>query len=596
MTTATKQGAAAVKAALDPGPTTAQQTTREAIRLGKRWRKQALPLVALGATHGVGAASAALAGPAALLPVAAGWVGAAGAYGYAHTRTGRWERVYTGIAAVGSAMFQAGIGATGWDSGWAAATWLIGSALAMPWWVRHSEPDPDVTAELATSTKQAFPAAPVEARPSVKAERLELWAKHIAAKGKLVPESELSEVTNFEHGWKAIVKVPKPRNWLEVFHARQAIESTYDLEMNRAFVESIPGKDVKYCRLTVLEHDPLQQVKTWDGPGLDVSKGSFPAMVTADGETLNFQLWVPGEGGSHGLISGGTRVGKSTLLDLILTECAMSDRVRPMIIDGAGGASLAQWVGRVKEFATNINDAKELMRYAIELLDKRNSALIEQRQQGGAASIEPSPDQPLIPVLIDEAHEFLMADPDFVRLCERFAQQKAKYAGSLILSTQVPSVEQLGGSSALRGQLKMGTVIALRLTEGSNQHMLEIGDPMPEDLRNLPAEFPDGTKTRGLGYMMTSRKIRSRVIYLKDPMKWPIVDVPLEPALAAVPKPKLNGGDAESRPAPAQGGTTATHDDLVAHALASGCPRKVGDLMHATGLSMAQVSAALKNF
>ncbi|MGW1676012.1 hypothetical protein [Saccharopolyspora sp. NPDC002376] len=529
----------------------------------------------------------------------------------------------------------------------AALMWGAGCALAMPWWLRHSERDPDVTAEFAAPVKQLeLPAAEpveqvekVELDHQVSDERVALWDTHLGANGKRLAGSNLTDVQPFDFGWTGVVELQTGDHWHQIIGVIKTVASVYDLPDGRVYPEAT-GTSVRRAKLTVIERDPLENVRRWEGPGLD-ERGSFPLMTPADGgEMLRYQLWNPGEGASHGLISGGTRSGKSKVLDVALTECGISPIVRPMIIDGGGGGSLPQWLGRVDEYASNLKDAKELVRYLLDLAACRRPALIDQ----GGGSIEPSEEHPLVPLFIDEAHEFLMADKEFVRLCERYAQQLAKYAFGLHLATQVPSIEQLGGSGALRGQLKTGTIVALRITEGSNQSMISVGHPLPEKLKDLPAEFPNGQKTRGLGYVMTAeRKIRSRALLLENPQEAPYVNVPLEAALRGVPVPAMSApgsdqpttDDAEAsaevleavldavasgidasdvpglmeatgftleqikhavRKSRSSTGTKASADDLAAQALAEGCAKNPVAVMQATGLSMKDAREALKAF
>lgn len=585
-------------------PATLQELRDEGMRLAKRWRLQAVPLVGMAATHAAGAAAAEVDGPGAALPIIAGWGAAAGGYGYAHSRTGRWGRVYVGISAVASAMFQVGIGVAGGKSVTAAIMWAVGCGLGLPWWLQHSEKDPDVTAEFeAPAAPKELPAGEAQAAPEsadVEDPRRTLWETHIGATGKPAPGSSIDELTEFAYGWKATVQQPIGGHWEDIFHQRKLIHSVYDLPDKRVFIESIPGVSVRQARMTVLTSDPLQATTHWTGPGLDPETGKFPLMVTADAETLFWKLWEPGAGAKHGLVSGITRSGKTKVLDLILTECGMSDRVEPLVIDGGGGASLPQWIGRVKLFAKTRADARKVLRYALDRMDARRPIL--ERQGGG--SLEPTPGMPVIPVIIDEAHKRLMSEDgvdnrDIVRMAERIGQEGAKFGVCLILATQAPTAKQLGNSTVLRDQVKSGTIVGLRTMERGNEGMISTGDPMPEALRDLPSEFPNGKATHGLGYMMTSRKIRARALLLENPKDWPMIEVDHEPEAGEIPlpcmgvvdEPKESTSDSET-----QSGTAASADDLVAQALADGCAKNPVAVMQATGLTMAKARAALKNF
>ncbi|MCI2421543.1 hypothetical protein MOQ72_29320 [Saccharopolyspora sp. K220] len=570
------------------------------MRLGKRWRRQALPLAGIGATHAIGAAASSLSGPAALLPVAAGWAVAAGTYGYAHQRTSRWNRLYAGVAAVGSAGWQAALALDGPTGVTAGLLWACGAALSVPWWVRHTEPEPDITAERSRPIPQqaALPAAPSGPDP-----RVELWSKHVGANGKPLPGSKLTHISELPFGWRGVVELNIGDHWHSIMKVQNTILSVFDLPDGRVFVEAIPGASVRTAQITVLTSDPLQAVTRWERPQLDPSAGTFPLMVTADGELLHYRFWWPGGGATHGLVSGVNGSGKTKVLDLILTEASCSDRVYPLIVDGGGGASLPHWRNRVKLFAETPKDARKLLRYALRLMDRRRTVI---KRQGGG-SVEPTPDMPLILIVIDEAHKLLMNDEDdgtdngdVRRMCEKLSQEGRKYGIALVLATQVPSAKQLGGSTVLRDQLKGGTVVGLRVTERTSGNMITSGAPMPEGLHQLPAVFPDGTATRGLGYMLTARMIRARSLLIEDPSAQPLTPTRLDPDCAAEPAPMMTGDATDlldTTPAPNAEPRTAVSPDeirqLVDHAIEAGTNPDPLSLMKATGLSLGKVRRAL---
>lgn len=579
---------------------TGSQVPDTAKRLAWRWRKQAMPLAGIGATHGIGAATAALSGATALVPAAAGVAATAGAYGYAHRYAGRWDRIYAGVAAVGSAAFQLSIGLAGPDGVIASLLWAGGCALSVPWWVRHAEPEPDVTAELAAP---APPRSALPVAPGVADRRMKLWDEHMAGKEKPLPGSTLGDITAINYGWKATVELPTGQHWTKVMDGRRAILSVYDLPDGRVFVEAIPGESVRKARITVLTSDPLQAVNRWKGPGLDPSTGSFPTMVTADGEVLPFRFWWPGGGATHGLVSGVNGSGKTKVLDLVLTEASASDRVVPLVIDGGGGASLPQWKDHAQLFAETPGDARKVLRYALRLMDQRRKTL--KRRRGG--SLEPSPDLPLVLIVIDEAHKLLMNDEDedvdnsdVRRMCEKLTQEGRKYLMGLVLSTQVPSAKQLGNSTVLRDQLKAGTVIGLRVTERTSGNMITSGAPMPEGLHELPAEFPDGSPTRGLGYVLTSRMIRARSLLIDGPDEQPVgsfTSTSLDTDCAAEPPPTLSGDDDSEAETGEPGGKSDEVNDRVWQALSDGAdPSDIHGLMRDTGCTLGEIRRAVSKW
>ncbi|MQA14675.1 MAG: DUF2075 domain-containing protein [Pseudonocardiaceae bacterium] len=589
---------------LPPSPW--ELTRAEARRLRRRYRRQGLPLAAIGGTHAAGAAAAVVSGGAVLLPLGAGLGAAAGAYAYAHHHATRWNRVYAAVAAASSAGWQTTAALAGVDGIMPGLLWLGGAALAIPWWARHAEPDPDVAAELddLAARPPEFPQPP-RAPESAPDPRAVTWGRHLGAKGKALAGSRLFDVDEFRYGWKATVELPIGQHWHEVIAAHKAVLSVYGLPDGRVFTEAIPGASVRTARLTVLTSDPLEKITRWTGPGLDPARGTFPLMTTADGELLRFRFWWPGDGAAHALVSGVNGSGKTKVLDLVLTEAGASDRIVPLIIDGGDGASLPQWTDRVPLAAETPGDARKLLRYALKRMDARRAVI---KRQGGG-SIDPTPDTPLLVIVIDEAHRLLMDDEvegtsnqDLRRMVEKLSQEGRKFAISVVLATQVPSAKQLGGSTVLRDQLKGGTIVGLRVTESTTGNMITSGAPMPEPLHHLPAEFPDGSPTKGLGYMLTARMIRARSLLLDHPAAWPLTATPLQPVGDGEPVnvPELTGEDEADPIAPASGDLqpVAAIDDgeaarRVKQALDEGAATDTAALMRATGLSMGQVRRAL---
>ena len=590
----------------EPGeapPSSWDLACEELARCRRRYRRQGLPLAAIGGTHIAGGLASAASGAMVLLSLGVGLGAAAGAYAYAHQRGGRWSRTYAAVAAASSAGWQTAATTVADPTGpvMVGVLWVGGAALALPWWWRHAEPDLDVTAELAEP--DVAPTAPAPIPPTGIDPRVMTWGRHLGAKGKALAGSSLADMVDFAYGWKTTVELPIGHHWHEILAAQKAILSVYDLPDGRVFPEAIPGASVRKARLTVLTSDPLERVTYWTGPGLDPVAGTCPLMTTADGELLGFRFWWPGAGACHALISGINGSGKSKILDLLIAEANASDRMIPWLIDGGG---TSKWLDRLPTAVGTPAGARRLLTYALRVMDARRPLI----RRGDADSLDPTPDLPLISIVIDEAHKLLMSDDetdntDIRRMCERLAQEGRKFAIQLILATQVPSAPQLGGSTVLRDQLKVGTVVGLRVAESTSGNMITSGAPMPEPLHHLPAVFPDGSPTKGLGYMLTGRMIRSRSLLIEDPRSQPVTVTRLDPASAAVPVPDLQadepgtdhpaqtsaGPTSPLRPAVATGDTEATR--RVEQALHDGTPGDVPALMRATGLSMGQVRRAL---
>lgn len=499
-----------------------RETAATGYELGRLYRLQLTPWGLMGATYTLGYAATAAPGGYTLIPAAVAV--AAGVWGCVYGRdrarrrpenraypVARAWRIYTvtvAAAAVGWVLAAAAVGRVA-TAPMLASLLAGGLALGVPWWRAHAEPDPDVTAEQATEPDPE-PEPEPEPEPGPRPERrVELWNQHVGV-------GTMSEVTDMTFGWWASVELPigTTYKWLQQQQTRDLIATVYGLPAARVYPQSIPDTPMNWARISVITRDPLRQTVAWTGPSLDPGEGTFPLMTAIDGSSLPFRFWTPGDGSSHALVAGTTRSGKSSTLNLITAEAMCADRLIPLVID-IGGVSLPYWIDQVLLAATTHADAQQVLTWVFTVLNKR-ATVLRQRRGAGGGSLTPTPQMPGIVLIIDEAHNVIKENPVLRRMVERLAQEGAKYGCSLVLSTQSADITQLGGeSTTLRDMLKSGTVIGHRTTESGNDNKLVVGDAPPENLRDLPAEWPDGSQTRGLGYMLTAaRKLRARSMFL----------------------------------------------------------------------------------
>lgn len=164
--------------------------------------------------------------------------------------------------------------------------------------------------------------------------------------------------------------------------------------------------------------------------GVRVDSETFEPVNTGDIDTdaVHLDLSEPAEGGygPHGLIQGITGTGKSFLLESITASCSVvfsPDYLQFVLLDFKGGFTfenvrdLPNVVGTVSEVdslerVTAVNEAlrQELMRREILLADNRIKDI---RQWTASHRREPDkyPPLPHLVVLVDEAREFFMSNP-----------------------------------------------------------------------------------------------------------------------------------------------------------------------------------------
>lgn len=601
-------------------PNRAMETAAAAYELGRLYRAQLTPWAALGGTWTLGAVAGAAPGGYTLIPLGVGLAAAAAGCAHQFARAGqKTTRAYPIARAWRAYIAAAGSAAVGWLSA-AAATGAaatstmtgvllaLGAGLGIPWWREHAAPDPDVTAEAEA------PAPEPEPEPDRPDPRVQLWDTHLPAYGAI------TGLTDFELGWRARVRVPHRHTYKTLTHQnfRDEFASVYGLPDGRVYPAAVPDADVRQAEVTVLTTDPLRRITRWAGPGLDHDEGTFPLMRAMDGSMLPFRFFLPGGGCAHAFVAGTTRSGKSTTLNLVVAEAAISPVLIPIVID-VGAVSLPFWTDHAL-FADTHADAAAVIDYLFGVIEARAGVLRARKGRGGG-SLTPSRDMPGFAVVLDEAHNVLVGNSGLQRRVERLTQEGAKYGISVTLGNQDTNVAQLGGAgTTMRNMLKSGTIVAHRTMETGSSNRITVAEGPPEKLSALPAYWPDGSQARGLGYMLSAPPLmRARSMLIDLDADSPgnvaaqvaaqVTHPQLDPDTARVPGPTLDGATAEPEPAPAgpppteggrAGGLAPVGDgdaaaiNAVQDALEAGTPADVAELRTATGLPTRQVRQALQ--
>jgi hypothetical protein len=183
-----------------------------------------------------------------------------------------------------------------------------------------------------------------------------------------------------------------------------------------------------------------------------------------------------------------------------------------------------------------------MLRRAVAVMYARNAHLARvewQDERGrarkGKAHFEPTPQMPLLSITIEEAHAVLSI-PEARKLAEDIAKMGRKCGVSLRLVVQVPLLDQLGNSMTLRDGVAGGNVVVFR-TANRLSGQVAFNGTLPVDPSQLPRQFPDGSSTAGLGYILgaSDRQAIMRSYCDLDPFSWATAGdtVHLDPAPAA---------------------------------------------------------------
>lgn len=451
------------------------------------------------------------------------------------------ERRYALVVVVACSVWVCVAASRGISSGLLLAL-LVGTlVLGVPWWlhvrVRRGDRRP------ATSTASSEAAA--------------VWQEHVAGAGQALPGAQLTGVRPAgKGGWTATIVLPRgQKTTADAIAATEDVTSAYELPIGAVAIERTPDGVASHARITVMPDNPLQAGAVFTEPSLDRESGIAEIGMHMDGAPAQFAFWAPGSGAVHTLVAGTTGSGKSRFLEQILAEARHSGMVTTWLIDPQGGQSLPRWIDRVDWSARSAEDGLPMIDAAVSVMHARSRHLARKtwtdhkgRKITGVDHFEPTPEMPLLQLVIEEAPDLLRAYPDAVEKLASIGKMGRKCGIAIVLALQKPSVDELGGSSTLRAMASSGNIVCFRTSDKVSAGMAFAGS-LPGDPSAIPKYFPNGKNTGGMGYIAGpgSRAAVMRAFWVDDPYEWAHSGAPAPlDALSA----KAAGPDYDNRPRP----------------------------------------------
>lgn len=362
-----------------------------------------------------------------------------------------------------------------------------------------------------------------------------LWRKWVSNPNGALPESQLIAPNPPEPDSNLISHDVQMRRGRET-HATalsrlDQIASGLDVPIRNLVLEPHPNESPSQMRLTVVKKSPIANTVAYTGPrtsGGVILPGAYedPSVPLPEAALIDigpyadakgyapWRIWTPGEvlnGGSAwgGFIGGGMGVGKSRTLELICIGAMSFGWVETWFLDPQNGASspalrdAADWYG-------DLSDAGDLLDALEGFISMRGMEMGDQ----GWIGYDPSPERPLLNVVIDECHEVFGPKPTVQRWGD-VTRKIRKVGGSITALSQNFGLKTFGGLDELRSSVFAGNVIAMR-SESKHQGQMVPGlDLNPLSLPALP----------GYGYTVarggsSARTAPYRAEYVKDPAAW----------------------------------------------------------------------------
>lgn len=327
-------------------------------------------------------------------------------------------------------------------------------------------------------------------------------------------------------GWCAdIVLIRGKQTATDAANAAEKIASAFGADMASVIIEAHPSGRADMARITVLTANPLHQVQIWAGPTLDPATGVIQIGPYATGGTAAFRPWAPASGGhpggaQHSLICGANGTGKSQFVLQLALEYMLSGLVCVWAIDPQFGQSMPELVDFADWAALGIEEAMTMLRAARYVLYARSQYMGQVLKQ---RAFTPTPGFPLLRLMIDEAHR-VFKDATYgkeaVGIIEELVQMGRKVGIGVDIITQHPDLDQLGGSELLRSQLQSGNIVCFR-TAGGMTGQLAFQGSLPVRPDRIPRQFPDGSGTAGLCYLLssTARESVARTMLILDALQ-----------------------------------------------------------------------------
>jgi S-DNA-T family DNA segregation ATPase FtsK/SpoIIIE len=265
---------------------------------------------------------------------------------------------------------------------------------------------------------------------------VERWGDDAAAADLDGARLQRVEVDPTGRQWSARVLLPKGQTLKDVLDRIPKLESALGLRPRAIRVEEDPTL-ARRVILRVVDRDPhagILPMPDLVGP-LTITR---PVLVAEyeTGEPLRIDLLR-----KHTLIGAASGAGKTTLVTAILRTLGPAPDVLVWAVDFAGGAGLAPWRACLGRLATTPQEARQLLQDACAAIDARERWLAER----GEEHWQPTPTAPAIVLPVDELAELVEQLPDAADRLDTIARKGRKTAITLLVSTQRPTQEALGG-------------------------------------------------------------------------------------------------------------------------------------------------------
>lgn len=492
----------------------AEAEEKAAGRTFYRLRRHARPWLAAAGTAALAAAgwwADKLAGPLAVAVTAAalaaaGWL----VWALAHTAIPSRLRGWSVACLTAGCLWLPPAAAAG-PSWWAPASLVaLTLALSARWWRSIRIPAPG-----SPPPPPEVNAGPAETIPS-------LWDAHVGSQTGPLPGSYLTGQTAIAHGEEYTCQLARGKQTLlTVLDNLPRVASGLDVPVQYLVPAPHPSDRPSLLTLRVVTSSPVAGNVAFTRPRWSDGLVDLGPYTDGEGEAC-WRLCTPGDGDGDGsawsgAVFGSTGIGKSRLVENLVTSALSSGLVVPWFLDPQGGAS-SPALQEHADWCVGIEDAPDMLAAVESVVTWR----ARENAAHGWTGFTPTVSRPLLLVVIDECHEVFRTSAQGAAWA-KIARKCRKVGVSLVCLSQYAGLDSFGGSEALRSSVMSGNAIAMYAPSRQQGQLiagLEV-DPM-----TLP-------KIAGYGYIMGTSVARTapfRNRLISDPAGW----------FAAQPRPALD--------------------------------------------------------
>jgi S-DNA-T family DNA segregation ATPase FtsK/SpoIIIE len=215
--------------------------------------------------------------------------------------------------------------------------------------------------------------------------------------------SEVMSATVDLWGWRARLRLARGQTIADLTTRIPAIESGLGTHRGAVRVYPTPDDMANRAEIRVLDTDPHADAIPWPGPSVATITKPIDIGPFEDAEPCRVLLLR-----RHAIVGGTTGSGKSGGLNVLLGNLAACEDVVIWAIDLKRGMELGPWQPCLGQLATTPDEATELLRDAVAIMQARAGLLASR----GLRTWEPSLRMPALVIIIDEYAELAEQAPE----------------------------------------------------------------------------------------------------------------------------------------------------------------------------------------